>query len=168
MPDISELPQVPPTPKPIKRRKATLDDIKPVFLDVEIEDTELNDDGEPEPVILEYRMKVPAFFRWNQIGNEVPDPAMETVGADKQGKPIYDTNSWRYRTAQNDAFNERNIRRLAEALVEPEIPGDSLPDKAQWIKENMQPGTVSQLYALLVSAASKGEARIVSRANNFQ
>ena len=154
-----------PTPKPIKRRKATADDIKPVFLNVEIEDVE--EDG--EPVILEYSMKVPAFMRWNQIGAEVPDPPLATIGIDATTKrPLYDTTSWTYRNALNDAFNERNIRRLAEALLDPMIPGDSLIDKATWIKENMSPGTVFQLCTLLSAAAAKGEARIASRANNFQ
>lgn len=158
-----------PTPKPIKRRKATLDDIKPVFLDVIIEDSEENEDGELEAVELEFRMKVPSFFRWNQIGAEVPDPSPATVGADKNGRPLYDYNAWGYKTALNDAINERNIRRLAEALVEPVIPGDSLPDKANWIKDNMPPGIVSQLATLLVAAAAKGgEARIKTRADSFQ
>lgn len=154
--------------KPIRRRKATLDDIKPVILDVEIEDAEENEDGELEPIILEFKLKVPSFSRWNAIGGEVADPTPTPGGFDKQGRPIFDTNNWGYRTALNDAANERNVRRLAEAMLEPAIPGDSLPDKAQFLKENMAPGIISQLCTLLVSAAAKGgEARIASRANNF-
>lgn len=155
--------------KPIKRRKATLDDMKPVYLDIEIEDTEENEDGETEPVLLEFRLKVPSFFRWNQIGNEVPDPTPTPSGFDKQGRPIFDTNNWVYRAALNDAANERNVRRLAEGLVEPAIPGESLADKSQFIKDNMPPGIVTQLCGLLIVAAAKGgEARIASRANSFQ
>lgn len=157
------------TPKPIKRRKATLDDIKPVYLDVIIEDSEENEDGEVEPVELEFRMKVPSFFRWNQIGAEVVDPPMETIGADKNNRPIYDTNSPRYRSALNDAANERHIRRLAEALEVPAIPGESLAEKARFIQDNMPPGIVQNLCGLLnVAAAKGGEARISSRANSFQ
>lgn len=155
--------------KPIRRRKATLDDIKPVYLDVIIEDSEENEDGEVEPVELEFRMKVPSFVRWNQIGAEVADPTPTPGGFDKQGRPIFDTNNWGYRTALTDAFNERNVRRLAEALQEPAIPGVSLVEKAQYLKDNMALGIIQRLCMLLTEAAAKGgEARIASRANSFQ
>ena len=152
-------------PKPEKkRRKATLADLKPALIIVEVDD--VDEDG--EPIALEFTLKALSVFQYNSIGMQVPDPSPATIGADpKTKRPIYDTTSWEYRTGLNEAANERMVRRLAEALVEPAIPGDDLPAKAQWIQQNMTPGIVNQLAVLMASAANRGEARIANRADNF-
>lgn len=152
-------------PKPEKkRRKATLADLKPALMVIEVDD--VDEDG--EPIALEFTLKALSVFQYNSIGMQVPDPSPATIGADpKTKRPIYDTTSWEYRTGLNEAANERMVRRLAEALVEPAIPGDDLPAKAQWIQQNMTPGIVNQLAVLMASAANRGEARIANRADNF-
>lgn len=147
-----------------KRRKATLDDMKPSFLVIEIDDTD--EDG--EPIIIEFKMKVLSYFRFNEIGKLVNDPSPATVGADKQGRPIFDTSSADFRNRLNDAANERSILRLAESLVDPVIPGDTLQAQSAWIKENMPTAIVQTLIYAMGSTLTRGEARIKSRADSFQ
>jgi hypothetical protein len=152
-------------PKPEKkRRKATLEDLKPAVMVIEVDD--VDEDG--EPIALEFTLKTLSFFTYNSLGAQVADPSLATIGMDKNGKPLYDTNSWQYRVGLNDAANERMVRRLAAALIEPEIPGNDIPEKAQWIKDTMSPGIVNQLAILMATAANRGEARIANRADNFQ
>lgn len=153
-------------PKPEKkRRKATLADLKPALMIIEVDDV----DEYGEPIALEFTLKALSVFQYNSIGMQVPDPSPATVGVDpKTKRPIYDTTSWEYRTGLNEAANERMVRRLAEAMVEPAIPGDDLSSKAQWIQQNMTPGIVNQLAVLMAQAANRGEARIANRADNFQ
>jgi hypothetical protein len=153
-------------PKPEKkRRKATLADLKPALILVEVDD--VDEDG--EPIALEFTLKALSVFQYNSIGVQVPDPSPDTIGIDpKTKRPLLDTNSWDYRTKLNQAANERMMRRLAEALVEPAIPGGDLAAKSAWIQDNMTPGIVNQLAILMASAANRGEARIANRADNFQ
>lgn len=151
--------------KPKKRRKATLDDMKPSFLVVEMDD--VDEDG--EPVVIEFKLKVLSYFRFNEIGKMVNDPSPSTMGIDASTKrPIFDTNSADFRNKLNDAASERSILRLAESLVDPEIPGDTLPEKSAWMKENMPTAIVSQLINAMGSTLIRGEARIKSRADSFQ
>lgn len=151
--------------KPIKRRKATLDDVKPSFLVVEMDDV----DEEGEPIVIEFKLKVLSYFRFNEIGKMVLDPSPVTVGVEPGSKkPIYDTTSADYRNKINDAAGERSILRLAESLVEPEIPGDDLREKSTWIKDNMPTAIVQQLIYAMSSTLIRGEARIKTRADSFQ
>lgn len=160
-----EIVNVEPTPAPEKkRRKATLDDLKPTLMTIEIED--VDEDG--EPVILEFIMKALSYFRYNQINAEVIDPAPSTMGVGPDKRPIFDTNDPGYRLRLNEAASERTIRRLAEALVEPKIPGSTPADKAAWMKENMPTAIVNQLAAVEWSTLARGQARIANRANTFQ
>lgn len=147
-----------------KRRKATLDDVKPSFLVVEMDD--VDEDG--EPVVIEFKLKVLSYFRFNEIGKMVVDPSPVPMGVDDNKRPIFDTNSADFRNKLNDAASERSILRLAESLVEPEIPGDTLQDKSAWMKENMPTAIVSALVNAMGSTLSRGEARIKSRADSFQ
>lgn len=150
--------------KPKKRRKATLDDVKPSFLIVEMDD--VDEDG--ELVVIEFKMRVLSYFRFNEIGKMVNDPTPEAMGVDGNKRPIFDTNSADFRNKLNDAASERSILRLAESLVEPEIPGDTLQEKAAWMKDNMPTAIVSQLINAMGSTLMRGEARIKSRADSFQ
>lgn len=152
-------------PKPKKRRKATLDDLKPSFLTVELDD--VDEDG--EPIVIEFTMKVLSYFRFNEIGKMVKDPTPETMGVDPSTKrPLFDTNSEAYRTRQNDVSNERIVLRLAESLVDPVIPGDTLQDKAEWMKNNISTAIIAQLNMAMGSTLVRGEARIANRAATFQ
>lgn len=153
-------------PKPEKkRRKATLADLKPALMVIEVDD--VDEDG--EPIALEFTLKALSLFQYNSIGAQVPDPDPATIGVDpKTKRPIFDTNSSDFRTKQNTAANERNVRRLAAALIEPAIPGDDLAAKSMWIQENMTPGIVNQLALLMNQSSHRGEARIANRADNFQ
>ncbi len=153
-------------PKPEKkRRKATLADLKPALIIVEVEDV----DESGDPVVLEFTLKALSVFEYNEIGKQVADPSPPAMGIDaKTKRPLFDTNDWTYRTRLNEAANERMMRRLGEALVEPKIPGDSAADKADWIKNNMTPGITGQLSILAANASNRGEARIANRADNFQ
>lgn len=151
-------------PKQKKRRKATLADVKPSFLTVEMDD--IDDDG--EQIVIEFKMRVLSYFRFNEIGKMVIDPSPVPMGVDGNKRPIFDTNSADFRNKLNDAANERSILRLAESLIEPEIPGDTLQDKSAWMKENMPTAIVSQLIMAMGSTLTRGEARIKSRADSFQ
>ena len=153
-------------PKPEKkRRKATLADLKPALIIVEVDD--VDEDG--EPVALEFTLKALSLFQYNNIGAQVPDPDPATMGVDpKTKRPIFDTNSADFRLKQNQAANERMVRRLAAALVEPAIPGENEADKSRWIQDNMTPGIVNQLAFLMGQVSNRGEARIANRADNFQ
>ncbi len=152
-------------PKSKKRRKATLADMQPSFLVVEMDD--VDDDG--EPVTIEFKMRVLSYFRFNEIGKMVTDPTPETMGIDATTKrPLFDTNSASFRNKLNDAANERSIMRLADSMVEPEIPGDSLQEKSTWIKDNMPTAIVQALINAMGSTLVRGEARIKSRADSFQ
>jgi hypothetical protein len=90
------------------------------------------------------------------------------MGVDGNKKPIFDTNSADFRNKLNDAANERLILRLAESLVEPEIPGDTLQDKAIWMKDNMPTAIIGALNNAMGSTLVRGEARIKTRADSFQ
>lgn len=151
--------------KPKKRRKATLADVKPSFLIVEMDD--VDEDG--EPIVIEFKMRVLSYFRFNEIGKMVNDPSPATIGIDPSTKrPLFDTNSADFRNRLNDAANERSILRLAESLVEPEIPGDTLQEKTAWMKDNMPTAIVQQLIYAMGSTLTRGEARIKARADSFQ
>lgn len=152
-------------PKPEKkRRKATLDDVKPSFLVVEMDD--VGEDGEPE--IIEFKLKVLSYFRFNEIGKMVVDPSPTPMGVDGNKRPIFDTNSADFRMKLNEASDQRSILRLAESMVEPEIPGATLEDKAAWMKDNMPVAIVQQLIFAMGSTLARGEARIKNRADSFQ
>lgn len=147
-----------------KRRKATLEDMKPSFLIVEIDD--VDEDG--EPVVIEFKMRVLTYFRFNEVGKMVVDPSPEPMGVDGNKRPLFNTNDATFRSKLNDAANERSIMRLAESMVEPEIPGDTLQEKSTWIKENMPTAIVQALINAMGSTLVRGEARIKNRADSFQ
>lgn len=172
-----EIVNVEPQPVPEKkRRKAKLDDLKPALITVEVEDVDtdedgnavLDEDGNPVPVILEFTMRTLSYFRYNQINAEVIDPSPATMGVGADKRPIFDTNDAGYRQRLNEAAAERTIRRLAEALVDPVIPGNTAQEKAQWMKDNMPTALVNQLAAVEWSTLARGQARIANRANSFQ
>ena len=146
-----------------RRRTATLDDLKPVIHIVEIDDVDF--DG--EPVTLVFKMRSLTYFRYYEIGGSVIDPAPATIGVDRNGRPIFDTQSDEYRNKLNVSSNLRGLKRLAEALIEPEVPGTSLDEKAAWLQENIPVGIVTALIMALGATISGGEARIANRANSF-
>jgi hypothetical protein len=139
---------------------ATLDDLKPATIKAEIE---VGDGGY---VLME--LNALTYFRFNKIGLEVADPAPPIGGIDpKTKRPMPDYNDPGYKARLAEAGMRRTLRRIAAAIAKPLIPGESLDEKEEWVRENVSASVVNQLSTLVSAAALRGEARIVDRASRF-
>ena len=143
----------------IQKRKATLGDLHKTTILAEIELA----DG--EVVVIELRSL--SYFTYNQIRWSVPDPAPETVGMDKHGKPIYGYNDPAFRRKVNEAEMQRTYKLLLAALVM-DIPGETDDDRLEYLQNELDASIVRQLVEMLQKMAVKGEARIAARAQTFQ
>ena len=146
-PDIKAKPQ---------RRATSLADLKSGTIDAVL------DYGDYE-LLVPIRMLT--LFEWNRIGFSVAVPAPPTVGGDKRG-PIFDRNDPTYLRQLAEAEQERGYLRLLAAIELP-IEGETQAERLDALKAALGVNAAVQLMQLMNAEATKGNARIVARAETF-
>lgn len=161
----TDLPTTPtsgaPTEAPAKalphRAITALTDVDTVEINVEVEDN-----GE----ILTFPMRLLSHFEWMDIGLQVPHPKPPVMGADKQGRPIFDFNDAGHKANVDRAELERNYRRLAASL-KIDIPGSTLAEQAEVLKTRLSFNVCRQLIGAMVGKAAEGMWHVAERASTF-
>lgn len=103
---------------------------------------------------------------WLAIEREVPLPSPPRGGADKSGRPWYDTNDPAYIQAFNEAQDRRGYLRVLKALAV-DVPGDTVDDKVASIQE-LPTEIVMTLATYVGQMHARKEARVQARAGTFQ
>lgn len=146
--------------KPVETpQKATLADLECAMITVVIQ---LADDTEvtvPVKMIPQYRMM--------QLSAMIPS-ALPPVVDIQHGtqKPVYNYNDPAFVAQVGEVQFKRNCLMLAE-MVKIDIPGETLDDKALYIRENFDPIVTDQLVNVVGERREKAKARIVTRAETF-
>jgi hypothetical protein len=135
----------------------TFDDVDTVDLNIEIEDN---------GVVYTFPMRLLSHAEYIKIGYEIPQTVPPIMGADKQGRPVYDRNNPDYQAQIDWAERQRNYRRLAASL-KIDIPGDTLAEKADMIQSRWNFNVCNQLLGAMMNKAVEGQWRVQQRAETF-
>lgn len=146
------------TPK-TPTQMATLDDLECATITVEIE---LADEAR---VILP--MKMIPQFRMMQLSAMIPSATPpQPIDFISGGRPVYNYNDPAYIASVNEVTFKRSALMLAE-MVCIDIPGNTLEEKALYIREKFDPLVTDQLIAVISERREKAKARVVTRAETF-
>lgn len=116
-------------------------------------------------------LRLLSWHEWTAIGTAVHDPAMPNNRRDASGNNgLPNPFDMKYQAEKAEADEERAYRRLAKALKGGgnDIPGETLEDQAEAIREVIEVGIANALLTLLGKMASEGKARVLERAESFQ
>lgn len=115
-------------------------------------------------------LRLMTWHEWSSIGEAVRDPAIPNDRRDSNGNAQPNPYSMKYQAELAEAREERQYRRLAFALKGGgnDIPGETLEEQAEAIREVIEVGIATALILLLGKMASEGQARILTRADSFQ
>lgn len=142
---------------------ATLDDLTPPDLTVILV---INEKRKKLP------LKMPSFFRVQEIFAGVPDP-MPPFDLKKNDAGVvvkdYQYNDPVYINQRMMAVHERNIRLVLDSWRQDKlpIPGADNAAKIEWLKSTLTVAVMSQLVDVMTKVAGKGEAQIEYRAETF-
>lgn len=148
-PDIKP-PQIPPLAK--------LDDLEVATINMVIT---LADNSE-----VTLPMKMIPRFKMLQLTASIPDPEPPLIDYGKGGVPIYNRNDATYLAGCEQASFKRNSILIAE-MVLIELPGETLEQKAEYIRDKFDPLVTEQIVLALKLQQEKAKARIISRAATF-
>jgi hypothetical protein len=115
------------------------------------------------------RAQLPSYHEFQQIGLEVPEPSVPyTRILNQQAAPNPDDPH--YIAARADALQQRQLRRLVQALVRggEDLPGATLAEQTDWFIAHADAGLVHALLTFFNQATLGGRARIEARADTFQ
>lgn len=157
---MTDLPEIVPTPAdaPKTPQTATLSDLECATITVVVT---LADDAEvtiPVRMIPQYRMM--------QLSAMIPSAVPPLVDYASGGKPIYNYADSVFVAAVGEVTFKRNCLMLAE-MVQMQLPGDTLEDKATYIREKFDPLVTDQLVSVVGMQREKVKARIITRAETF-
>lgn len=116
-------------------------------------------------------MKLIPQYRMMQLNAMIPAaPLPAPTDAVKKADGTIDWkinyNDPTYIAASNEVWFKRNCLNLAEMVLLP-IPGDTLEDRAQYIREKFDPLVTDQLVSVVGMQREKVKARILTRAETF-
>lgn len=117
-------------------------------------------------------MKLLPQYRMMQLSAMIPNAPLpqptDAAGKNPDGsvKWIYNYNDPVYVAAANEVYFKRNCLILAE-MVQLTIPGDSLQERADYIREHFDPLVTDQLTSVVSIQREKVKARIITRAETF-
>jgi hypothetical protein len=150
----------------------TLEDLKRPNLPVTIE----LPNGEGGVTAYQFPLKIPSFFRIQEVMASVIDPVPPLDGAmpykreNGSVRPQYDYNNPDYLAAKQLKWSERNHRLLLEAWDQEKLPlpGNNDAEKLRYLMYDVDPLIVRQLIEILTEYAMKGRASIDYRASSFR
>lgn len=140
------------------KRVASLEDLKPAAVNVEVE----LEDGE----IVVFPLRMPTFFDMLKVERAIPLPEAPPMGADKHGRPVRNTNDAGYLQSLGETYTRRQTVHLAKALLM-DVPGDTDEAKADWLQDNLSARVMRLLGAVFQEVVRGGEARVEDRAATF-
>jgi len=111
-------------------------------------------------------MKLIPQFRMMQLNAMIPSAIAPIVDYKAADKPVYNYNDPAYVAAANEVYFKRNCLNLAEMVLMP-IPGDTLEERATYIREKFDPLVTDQLVSVVGIQREKVKARIITRAETF-
>lgn len=142
----------------VKPRVASLEDLKPAIVNVEVE----REDGE----IVLYPIRMPTYFELLDMESKTPPPEAPIIGAQKDGRPLRNFNDPGFLASWNKVLARRNVLTLAKCL-QLDIPGGAIEEKADWLEQHIDARVMRQLAGIIDSVLRTGEARVETRANTF-
>lgn len=104
--------------------------------------------------------------QWLEVGHAVPPPTPPIMGADSNGKPLYDWNNPDYRRALDEANVRRSYARLI-AFLDVEVPGATLDEQIDALEAHLSAGDIQALTAAIGRLYEGEEARIAARGATF-
>lgn len=122
---------------------------------------------EREGTIFKFKAKPMTYTRWQELGWLVPQPQANVSGFDNRGRPIYDDKNAVFQTALQRAETERTYLRLAEFL-DMELPGETVQEKAEVLKQTLEPDMFKVLESALWGVATEGVTSAKDRSRRFQ
>lgn len=115
--------------------------------------------------VLTVPCRMLSYGEWQRLGYEVLDPEPPFLAGPK-GK-IYDYNDPNYQRTVKQMADERTYRRLL-AFVDIEIPGKTVEEKIEHLRDGLEFGVLNQLVTAMMRVAVEGRARVEARAEAFQ
>jgi len=104
--------------------------------------------------------------RMMQLAATIPSAQPPLVNYASGGKPIYNYNDSAFVAEVNEIAFKRNCLMLAE-MIQMNITGETVEDKAQYIREKFDPLVTEQLIGIVNDRREKAKARIITRAETF-
>ena len=104
--------------------------------------------------------------RMMQLSASIPSAVPPLVDYAAGGKPVYNYNDNTFIANASEVAFKRNCLMLAE-MIQMDIPGEALEDKAQYIREKFDPLVTEQLIGVINDRREKAKARVVTRAETF-
>lgn len=153
MTDEQAIAKVPEPPQ-----KAILSDLECATITVVITLADDNEVTVPMKMIPQYRMM--------QLSAMIPSAVPPLVDYAAGGKPVYNYNDAVFVAAVGKVNFERSCLMLAE-MVKLDIPGETLEEKAAYIRETFDPIVTDQLVSVISERREKAKARIITRAETF-
>lgn len=111
-------------------------------------------------------MRMLPQYRQMQLTAGIVNPQPPLIDFGKGGVPVYNHNDPAYIAGVEEAAFKRNSILIAEmSLID--IPGETLEERATYIREKFDPLVTEQIVLALKLQREKGKARIISRAATF-